>query len=151
MNLSLNNTYLTRGCENSLISYHYQSSLCTSMQSQTIPLVLIEQYSVSVFLWFYFFVCGEGPLCALFYCSRQLLEPDHFIWVIQLCGIFQVIQQPRCLHWEIKMIIIRLGSHPLQSDGLIFLSSKLPASWPLCFSKQQSFTEPRNITQATVQ
>ena len=46
MNLSLNNTYLTRGYENSLISYHYRSSLCTCVQPQTIPLVLIEQYSV---------------------------------------------------------------------------------------------------------
>lgn len=49
------------------------------------------------------------------------------------------------------MMIINVSSHLLQRDGLFFLSSKLPASWPLYFLKQQSFKEPRNITQATVQ
>lgn len=88
MNLSRNNTYRTRSYENSLIDYHYRSSLCTWVQPKTIPLILIEQYSVCFFPWFIFYVWEGTNVCSLYSCSRQLLGPDHFIWVIWLSGIF---------------------------------------------------------------
>lgn len=110
----LNNTYHTGGYENSLINYDYRSSLCTCVPPGTIPLVLIEQYSVG----FTFYVWG-----GTFYpCSSQLFGPDYFVWVIWLSGMFYLVLHSRCWHWEIEVMIISSASHPLQRVAGSFFS-----------------------------
>lgn len=141
MNLSLNNTYLTGVTGEFITSYHYQVYYALWCNSKTIPLVLIGA-AECVFSCGFIFLCVGRNRCTLplLLLKKAIRTRPYFIRVIQPRGIFQVIQQPRCWHWEIKMMIIKLGSHPLQSDRLIFLSSHKPAK-ALCFSKQQSFKE----------
>ena len=88
MNLSLNNTYLTGGYENSLISYHYRSSLCTCVQLKTIPLVLIEQYSV-FFPVVLFFLCVGRNHCTL---PLLLLEKAIRTRPHTLSGYFSLVE-----------------------------------------------------------